>query len=289
MNPVMIASSFLENDIAPSQAGSYSAVPTGNNLSLGQGSSIADISMEESGLDTVLPLANTPTDNVICEQAMHDRTITDAYIRAICILPCEKNGGKTKFATHIFGNSVHDMAHDHTPASCPTVRKPQNAVCQRKKKKVPKETICPVSVMSMTDLDAVIAEVNKLPSPAYQAPKHVPKPLRQQGISSEPVVINVPVCAYLLAGAISTVLLANDLPMLVSIFGALAALPISMLHVYNYFLSGATFKSNSDVHKPSLLEVADKQVATILSDEGCSMSRCRESLCDNSYNEQKAK
>ena len=27
-NPVMIASSFLENDIAPSQAGSYSAAPT---------------------------------------------------------------------------------------------------------------------------------------------------------------------------------------------------------------------------------------------------------------------
>jgi len=47
-----------------------------------------------------------------------------------------------------------------------TVRKPQNAVCQRTKKKVPKETICPVSAMSMTDLDAVIAEFNKLPSPA---------------------------------------------------------------------------------------------------------------------------
>ncbi len=40
--------------------------------------------------------------------------------------------------------------------------------------------------MSITDLDAMMAEFNKLPSPAYQEPKHMPKPLRQQGISSNP-------------------------------------------------------------------------------------------------------
>jgi len=101
-DPVMIASSFLENVIAPSQTDSYSADATGNNLSLGQSSSIEGISMGESGLDTVPPIANTPADNVICEQAMHDGTVTNAYIRTICIILRAKKWWQDKICSPYF-------------------------------------------------------------------------------------------------------------------------------------------------------------------------------------------
>ena len=60
--------------------------------------------------------------------------------------------------------------------------------------------------MSTTELEAIIADFNKLPPTTYQVPKHTPKLLKQQRISRclNPLAFNVSACAYILSWATSS-------------------------------------------------------------------------------------
>jgi hypothetical protein len=89
--------------------------------------------------------------------------------------------------------------------------------------------------MSMTELEAMIDDFNKLPPTEYQVPQHTPKLLKQQCPPRHSVVFNVSACLYLLSWATSVCLQANALPMFSAILTALVLFPIMMLHVHNNF------------------------------------------------------
>ena len=161
--------------------------------------------------------------------------LTDAYIQSMHIIPHLKNNGEIQFRALKLDSSILTNTDDQTYSSRATFRKSPYLPSQRVKQKVPKSPPRPASEMSMTELEAMLADFNKLPPTAYQVPKHTPNILQQRRTSRNHVVFNVSACAYLLSWAISICLHANALPMLSAILAALALLSIMTLHVHNNF------------------------------------------------------
>ncbi len=159
--------------------------------------------------------------------------ITDEYIHTMHIIPHIALTGDTQFRTLKIDSSLPNNTEDHAHSPRATVRTSPYLASQRMKKRVPKSLPCPVSVMSMTELEAMIADFNKLPTTEYQAPQHVPKLLKQKCFPRYSVVFNVSACVYLLSWTTSICLQANTMSMFSAILDALVFFPIMMLHVHN--------------------------------------------------------
>jgi hypothetical protein len=101
--------------------------------------------------------------------------ITDEYIHSVYIIPHIKTNGDIQFRALKLDSSLPNKTEDHAHSSCASFRTTQHPTSRRTKKKIPKSLQCPVSVMSMTELEAMIADFNELPPTEYQVPQHTPK------------------------------------------------------------------------------------------------------------------
>ena len=195
----------------------------------------------------IAPPSVSFSEEIFFEEAVDDRVddihpdhplgrmeITDTYIHSMHIIPHMKINGDVQFRALNIASSIPNKTEDHAYSSCATFRKSPYPPSRCMKKRVPKRPPCQVSVMSMSELEAIIADFNKLPPTAYQVSQPTPpKLLKQQCFPRHSVVCNVSACVYLLSWATSICLHANALPMFSAILAAIVLLPITMLHLHN--------------------------------------------------------
>jgi hypothetical protein len=93
--------------------------------------------------------------------------ITDEYIHTMHIIPHIALTGDIQFRALKLDSPLPNNTEDHDHSPRATVRTSPYLASQRVKKRVPKKLPCPVSVMSMTELEAMIADFNKLVPTEY--------------------------------------------------------------------------------------------------------------------------
>ncbi len=117
--------------------------------------------------------------------------ITDECIHTMHIIPHITLNDDIQFRALKLDSSLPNNTEDHAHSPRATVRTCPYLASQCVKKRVPKSLLCPVSAMSMTELEVMIADFNKLPPTEYQATQHVPNLLKQKCVPRHSVVFNV--------------------------------------------------------------------------------------------------